>query len=84
MQVQEYLGAVARLHKESGFANPAQDLRVKEVVRGIKIIGAKEKEANWLRDPFPLRNYCDDPPKSVDPVIWCRDLALVGLDLHTM
>lgn len=82
MQVQEYLGAIARLHKEKGFDNPVQDLRVKEVVRGMRLIGVKEKEVDWLWDPFPLealRNYYDNSPRNVDPIIWCRDLALVAL-----
>lgn len=86
-QVQEYFGAIVRVHKKNGFSNLVNDFRVKEVVRGIKLVGAQGKEANWPRDSFPieaLRKYHDSPPEKVNLVIWCRDLALVALGFHTM
>ncbi|RIA99839.1 hypothetical protein C2G38_2237325 [Gigaspora rosea] len=33
------------------FKSPVEDFRVREVLRGIKLVGAQGKEANWPRNP---------------------------------
>ncbi|CAG8833966.1 17700_t:CDS:2, partial [Racocetra persica] len=73
-RIQEYLGAILRLHKGRGLKSPTEDYRVKKVVRGIKLLRAHDQDAVWPRDPFPLealRQYHDNPSEKVDPVIWC-------------
>lgn len=86
-QVHKYLSALGRMQKEKGLENPVEDFRIKEVVRGIKLLRAQDHDAEWPRDPFPLEalRWChDNPPEKVNLIMWCRDLVLVAIGFRMM
>ncbi|RIB09489.1 hypothetical protein C2G38_2044278 [Gigaspora rosea] len=85
--MQKYLEAISRMHKEKGLKNLVEDFRIREVVRGIKLLKAQDRDMEWPWDPFPLealKRYHDNPLEKVDLLIWYKNLALVVIGFCTM
>ena len=86
-QAREHSTAIARHHLLRALPDPTKDFRVKQLLRAIHKEVTHNKVPQWPRDPLPveaLRNYHFHAPDNTDPVLWCRDIALVALGLRTM